>query len=81
LLGGLKERLAKMGITLVVDETAENVILDHGFDPEYGARPLKRTIAREVEDLLSNAIIAGELKKGDCITIYGDRDRIRFAKI
>lgn len=81
LLGGLKERLAKMGITLVVDETAENVILNHGFDPEYGARPLKRTIAREVEDLLSNAIIAGELKKGDCITIYGDRDRIRFAKI
>ncbi len=81
LLNGLKKRLESMNVTLTVDVTAENVILEKGYNPEYGARPLKRTISREVEDMLSNAIITGELQSGDSIVIYGDSDGIHFCQI
>ena len=81
LLDGLKKRLEGMNVTLTVDVTAEDFILERGYNPEYGARPLKRTISREVEDLLSNAIIAGKLRSGDEIVIYADNEGIKFAKI
>ena len=81
LLEGLKKRLLAMNVTLTVDVSAEKVILDHGYNPEYGARPLKRTISREVEDLLSNAIIDGRIRSGDAIVLYGDESGIRFTQI
>ena len=81
LLEGLKKRLVALNITLTVDESAESVILEHGYNPEFGARPLKRTIQRKVEDLLSNAIIDGKLKSGDAITLYGEDGVIRFSRI
>ena len=81
LLDGLKKRLLAMNITLTVDASAKDVILERGYNPEYGARPLKRTIAREVEDLLSNAIIDGSLRSGDEIVIFGDEKGIRFTQI
>ena len=81
LLEGLKKRLTALNVTMTVDVSAESVILEHGFNPEYGARPLKRTIQREVEDLLSNAIIDGKLKSGDAITLYGEDGVIRFSRI
>ena len=81
LLEGLKKRLVSLNVTMTVDESAESVILEHGYNPEFGARPLKRTIQRKVEDLLSNAIIDGKLKSGDAITLYGEDGVIRFSRI
>ena len=81
LLEDLKKRLEGMNITLTVDETAEEVILNRGYNPEYGARPLRRTISQNVEDLLSTAIIEGRLKSGAHIRIYGENGSIRFCQI
>ena len=78
LLNGLKKRLEGMHITLTVDVTAKQVILDRGYNPEYGARPLKRTISHDVEDLLSTAIIEGKIKNGANVLLYGDSGSIRF---
>ncbi|MBR3864622.1 MAG: ATP-dependent Clp protease ATP-binding subunit [Clostridia bacterium] len=81
LLTDLKSRIENLGITLTVDESAELVLLNHGFDPEYGARPLKRVIQREVEDLLSEEIIGNRIVKGNKVRLYGKNDEIYYDKI
>lgn len=81
LLHGLKKRLDELGITLTVDLTAEELILEHGYDPEYGARPLKRIIQREVEDMLSEELIAKRISRGDNVLVSGENGLIVYAKI
>lgn len=78
LLADLKKRLKAKRITMIVDETAEKVILNRGYDPEYGARPLKRVIQRLVEDMLSEEIISGAIVEGDVIKIYGENNSIGY---
>ncbi|MFA4872120.1 MAG: AAA family ATPase [Patescibacteria group bacterium] len=58
----LKERLEKRGLKISVDNSLEKHIVDVGFDPEYGARPIKRAIQKIILDELANKIIKGELK-------------------
>ena len=65
LMNDLKKRLATKGIGLKVDAKAKNYLIEKGYDPKNGARPLRREIEDEVESLLSEKIIAGELVKGD----------------
>jgi len=55
----LKDR----GIAITLSDEAMEFLMEKGYDPVYGARPLKRTIQRYVEDMLSEEIIAGRLKK------------------
>ena len=81
LITNLKAKAMSSGITLTVDESAKLVLLNHGFDPEYGARPLKRVIQREVEDLLSEEIIGNRIVKGDKVRLYGKNDEIYYDKI
>ena len=56
-----------MGIELTV--AAKNVLATKGYDPTLGARPLRRTIQREIEDVLSEKILFGELKAGELVTV------------
>ena len=72
LLAGLKKRLAGQGITLILDESAKKVVLERGYDPIYGARPLRRVIRRDIEDVLSEQLISGNIRSGDEVTIYAD---------
>lgn len=72
LLSGLKKRLAGQGITLILDESAKKVVLERGYDPIYGARPLRRVIRRDIEDVLSEQLISGNIRSGDEVTIYAD---------
>ncbi len=65
LINELKKRLATKGIGLKVEEEAKNYLIEKGYDPKNGARPLRRCIEDRVESLLSEKIIAGELQKGD----------------
>ncbi len=65
LMNELKKRLATKGIGLKVEEEAKNYLIEKGYDPKNGARPLRRCIEDRVESLLSEKIIAGELQKGD----------------
>ncbi len=65
LINELKKRLATKGIGLKVEAEAKNYLIEQGYDPKNGARPLRRCIEDKVESLLSEKIIAEELVKGD----------------
>lgn len=65
----LIEQLAEQDIDLRITPAALDVIAEKGYDPEYGARPLRRAIQTNIEDLLSDEIIAGNVQSGDKITI------------
>ena len=62
-------RLAEMNIDLKITHTAIDVIGEVGYNPEYGARPLKRAIQTELEDRLSDALLSGDVIPGDKVTI------------
>ncbi len=65
LISDLRRRLATKGIGIKIDEKAKDYLINEGYDPKNGARPLRRKIEDEVESLLSEEIIAGNLQKGD----------------
>ncbi|MGI4717393.1 MAG: ATP-dependent chaperone ClpB [Janthinobacterium lividum] len=68
-LHGLEQRLAKMEMTLDIDDEALQKIAEAGFDPVYGARPLKRAIQQQIENPLSKAILAGKFGPKDTIPV------------
>ena len=71
-----KERLTANGIGLQIDEAAEDLLAEKGYDPVYGARPIKRVIQKELETPISRFIISGEIKEGDTIRVSAEGDRI-----
>jgi ATP-dependent Clp protease ATP-binding subunit ClpC len=78
MLKPLTERLAAQDITVKFRTTAVKYISQKGFDPEYGARPLRKAIEREVEDELSQLILSGRLKAGNSLSIGIERDKLKF---
>jgi ATP-dependent Clp protease ATP-binding subunit ClpB len=62
-------RLAERGFILEVSEAAREHLAEVGFDPDFGARPLKRAIQRELQDPLALAILSGEFREGDIIRV------------
>ena len=68
-LNKLKQRLKNKGFNVEFSKELIDSLAEQGFDPIYGARPLKRIIQREIENLLANKIIAGELKTGKKIVV------------
>ena len=73
-LGLLQKRLARRGISLELDEGAKKWLADEGYDPVYGARPLKRVIQKSLQDFLAEAILAGDVSEGDTITVSAGPD-------
>lgn len=69
LLGSLRKRLAVMGVKLYVTDLAMDLIIEKGYDEQYGARPLKRVIQRNIEDRLSEEILKGNLVENSSITV------------
>ncbi|MGB8954233.1 MAG: AAA family ATPase, partial [Tumebacillaceae bacterium] len=65
----LRKRLVENDIYFVLTNEAKDFLAKEGYDPQYGARPLKRAIQRHIEDQLSEALLAGMVKKGDQVTI------------
>ena len=72
MLTDLRKRLADKQLNLVVTEAAKNSIIDGGYDPIYGARPLKRYIQSHVETMIAKEIIAGAHSAGDTLTVDAD---------
>ncbi|HEY1428770.1 MAG TPA: AAA family ATPase, partial [Candidatus Tumulicola sp.] len=68
----LRKRLAERRITLELDEAAKRHIVKVGYDPSYGARPLKRTIQKELETPLGRKILGGEINDGDVVKVGFD---------
>lgn len=69
-------RLAEQEIELKITASALDVIGKEGFDPEYGARPIKRALQKEVEDKLSEALLSGQIGLGDKVTIGASKGKI-----
>jgi ATP-dependent Clp protease ATP-binding subunit ClpB len=73
-LEGITKRLAQRRITLEVTRAASAVLAAEGYDPAYGARPLKRVIQREIADPLAIAILEGRFGEGDTVVVNVDAD-------
>ena len=80
LISDLKRRLATKGIGIKIDDKAKKYLIDEGYDPKNGARPLRRKIEDEVESLISEQIIAGELEKGDIPTLKYVNKKLKLVK-
>jgi len=71
-LGHLRERLAARGLTLEVTDAAKERLAAEGFDPAYGARPLKRVIQKRLQDPLAVKVLQGEFREGDRVVVDVD---------
>ena len=69
LLGGLKARLAEKELTLKLSDAAKNLIADAGYDPVYGARPMKRYLQSKLETLIARKILSDDPAPGATISV------------
>jgi len=77
-LAGLRARLAERHISLELTDEAKTTLVREGYDPVYGARPLKRAIQRDIETPLAKRILGGELRDGQTILVDAARPGLRF---
>ena len=77
LLGRTEARLRSQGIGITVTDEAVHWIATHGYQPEYGARPLRRVIQRELDDRVADLLVASELESGGEVTVSVDGDGLR----
>jgi ATP-dependent Clp protease ATP-binding subunit ClpB len=80
-LGRLRERLAERRIELELTEAAQETLAEAGWDPDYGARPLKRAIQRLVENPLALRLLEGDIADGDTIRVEAPDGEIRFETV
>ncbi|WP_028919167.1 ATP-dependent chaperone ClpB [Pseudoxanthomonas suwonensis] len=78
-LRGLEKRLAERGLKLELSDAALELLANVGFDPVYGARPLKRAIQAQVENPLAQKILAGEFANGDTVKVDASGGQLVFA--
>ncbi|MBI3088886.1 MAG: AAA family ATPase [Candidatus Colwellbacteria bacterium] len=74
----LTDQLKKKGIKVAIDPSAKAYIAEHGFDPDYGARPVKRLIQKAILDDLADKLIKGEVKDGAKVRVSGEKSGIRI---
>ena len=75
----LRSRLAARGLKLVLEPEAQKLLAEEGYDPEYGARPLKRVIQQRLENPLAGRILSGEFKEGETIRVSVDPSKHAFS--
>jgi ATP-dependent Clp protease ATP-binding subunit ClpB len=76
----LRRRLVERDIELRVSDAALDRLGTAGFDPVYGARPLKRAIQQQLENPLAQQILAGDFAPGDAIEVEAEKDKLVFRK-
>ena len=79
-LNGLEKRLAERGLKMVLSDDALNLLGNVGFDPVYGARPLKRAIQQQLENPLASKILGGEFTSGDTVHVEAQGGQLVFRK-
>ncbi len=77
-LGYLRDRLAERDMTIILSDSAREKLAAAGFDPAYGARPLKRAIQQQVENPLAQEILQGKFQPGDTIEVGVAEDQLEF---
>ncbi|MGN2366893.1 ATP-dependent Clp protease ATP-binding subunit [Actinotignum timonense] len=76
MIGKLDKRLRDQNLSIALTKDAKELLADRGYDPVLGARPLRRAIQRDVEDVLSEKLLYGEFAKGDIIVVDVDKNNI-----
>jgi ATP-dependent Clp protease ATP-binding subunit ClpB len=79
-IAGLVRRLEERKIHVELTEPAKELLVKEGYDPTYGARPLKRTIQRRVLDPLAMRVLEGGFSEGDTVAVGADGAELRFEK-
>jgi ATP-dependent Clp protease ATP-binding subunit ClpB len=74
----LQDRLAGRKLTVVLTEAAREYLATVGYDPAYGARPLKRLIQREIQDALAMKVLSGDIREGDVVEVDRDTEGLVF---
>jgi ATP-dependent Clp protease ATP-binding subunit ClpB len=77
-LRALRRRLDERGLTIELTDEARSYLANKGYEPAFGARPLKRLIQREIQDPLAMKLLAGEIRDGDTVTIDAGADGLVF---
>jgi ATP-dependent Clp protease ATP-binding subunit ClpC len=80
MLGEVRERLQERGIDLRITDAARDALVKEGYDPTYGARPLRRVIQRRVENAISKRVLAGDFTEGDTVLVDHSADGLIFAR-
>ena len=76
----VRKRLAERDIHFELDASARDLLLEKGFDPTYGARPMRRAVERFLEDPMAEEIIRGDLREGETISISAKDDKLKFTQ-
>ena len=76
----VRKRLAEREIHFELDASARDLLLEKGFDPTYGARPMRRAVERFLEDPMAEEIIRGDLREGETISISAKDDKLEFTQ-
>ena len=80
-LRGVEALLAQQELTLEVSDAARDLLADRGYEPAFGARPLKRAIQAHLVEPLSEQIIAGRVRPGDTVRVEVDGDKLEISPV
>ena len=72
------ERIKTKNIHLTLDQTAQDFLITKGYDPTYGARPMRRAVEKYIEDPMAEEVLKGNIKPGDAVTVQKDGDKLGF---
>jgi ATP-dependent Clp protease ATP-binding subunit ClpB len=75
----LAKQLAEAGLTIRITDQAKQQLADEGFDPAFGARPLKRVIQQRIANPMATALLEGRIREGDTVEIGFDGSEFTFA--
>ena len=74
----LRKNLAERGITIILEDSAKLLLSEEGYDPTFGARPLKRAIQTLIQNPLAIKLLNGEIRSGSVIHVAADGDALKF---
>jgi ATP-dependent Clp protease ATP-binding subunit ClpC len=77
-VGKVLDRLRKKNLRLELDEKAKDFLVEKGYDPQYGARPMRRAVERFFEDPLAEEILKGAVHEGEMISVTAEKDKLVF---
>ena len=81
MLREVEERLDERGLTLELTEAAKDALVKEGYDRVYGARPLRRVIQNEIEDMLSDRVLDGTFSEGDTVRLDYEDGKVVATKV
>jgi ATP-dependent Clp protease ATP-binding subunit ClpC len=76
----VRKRLTERNIDFELDDSARDLLLEKGYDPTYGARPMRRAVEKHLEDPMAEEIIRGELREGKTISIKSKDGYLKFTQ-